>query len=222
MTRLTSDQRRRDDYIRQRGLETDTYGTATFTLTATVLATATGSVTNTATVASAATVPDPAPGNNSASDTNTIGVSGDLSITKSNNGNSVTAGATVILESTTYPGTTEELLGPRLEDVSGLTAGADFSLGYSPERIDPGNREHTFVNTPKVVSGVDAASLARIQAFYDTLDKATALNPSPAGAQIDAAWKSAVARALGGQPAQQALGQAQKEAQAAYDKASRG
>jgi multiple sugar transport system substrate-binding protein len=61
-----------------------------------------------------------------------------------------------------------------------------------------------------------------IKAFYDTLDKATALNPSPAGAQIDAAWKSAVARALGGQPAQQALGQAQKEAQAAFDKASRG
>ncbi|GAB3437269.1 extracellular solute-binding protein [Phycicoccus ginsengisoli] len=61
-----------------------------------------------------------------------------------------------------------------------------------------------------------------IKAFYSALDKASALNPSPAGAEIDAAWKSAVARALGGQSGQQALGQAQKEAQAAYDKASRG
>src|SRR5205807_8723841 len=48
-------------------------------------------------------------------------------------------GATVILESTTYPGTTEELVGPLLEEGSGLAAGADFHLGYSPERIDPGN-----------------------------------------------------------------------------------
>ena len=61
-----------------------------------------------------------------------------------------------------------------------------------------------------------------IKAFYSTLDKATALNPSPAGAEIDAAWKSAVSRALGGQSAQDALARAQKEAQAAYDKARRG
>jgi multiple sugar transport system substrate-binding protein len=61
-----------------------------------------------------------------------------------------------------------------------------------------------------------------VKAFYGTLDKATALNPSPAGAEIDSAWKSAVARALGGQSAQQALGRAQEEAQAAFDKANRG
>ena len=65
----------------------------------------------------------------------------------------------MVLESTTYPGTTEELVGPILEEGSGLTAGADFHLGYSPERIDPGNPTWTLVNTPKVVSGIDEASL---------------------------------------------------------------
>ncbi|MBV8303414.1 MAG: nucleotide sugar dehydrogenase, partial [Acidimicrobiia bacterium] len=75
-------------------------------------------------------------------------------------------GACVILESTTYPGTTEELVGPLLEEGSGLTAGADFHLGYSPERIDPGNPTWGLVNTPKVVSGVDEASLAAVESFY--------------------------------------------------------
>ena len=78
-------------------------------------------------------------------------------------------GATVVLESTTYPGTTEELVAPILAQESGLRAGADFHLGYSPERIDPGNREWNLVNTPKVVSGIDAASLEVVQAFYDTI-----------------------------------------------------
>ena len=78
-------------------------------------------------------------------------------------------GATVVLESTTYPGTTEELLGPILEERSGLAVGDDFHLGYSPERIDPGNVEWPFARTPKVVSGVDEASCLAVQAFYDTL-----------------------------------------------------
>lgn len=78
-------------------------------------------------------------------------------------------GATVILESTTYPGTTEELLVPILERGSGLTAGTDFSVGYSPERIDPGNATWGFRETPKVVSGIDDVSLSRVQAFYDRL-----------------------------------------------------
>ncbi len=78
-------------------------------------------------------------------------------------------GAAVVLESTTYPGTTEELVAPILERESGLLAGADFHLGYSPERIDPGNRAWGLVNTPKVLSGVDAASLQAIQSFYDTI-----------------------------------------------------
>jgi len=82
-------------------------------------------------------------------------------------------GATVILESTTYPGTTEELVAPILEEGSGLTVDIDFSLGYSPERIDPGNPTWGLVNTPKVVSGVGAASLAAVQAFYDTIVERT-------------------------------------------------
>lgn len=81
----------------------------------------------------------------------------------------LTVGATVILESTTYPGTTESLAAPLLERGSGLVAGVDFHLGYSPERIDPGNPQWTFVNTPKVVSGVNAESLNRVKTFYDTL-----------------------------------------------------
>lgn len=78
-------------------------------------------------------------------------------------------GATVVLESTTYPGTTEELVGPLLADGSGLAAGSDFFLGYSPERIDPGNPTWGFRNTPKVVSGIDADSLREVEAFYSSL-----------------------------------------------------
>ncbi|MCW2599997.1 MAG: Nucleotide sugar dehydrogenase [Frankiales bacterium] len=78
-------------------------------------------------------------------------------------------GATVVLESTTYPGTTEELLCPVLEAVSGLSAGRDFHVGYSPERIDPGNATYGMVDIPKVVSGIDEASLRAVRAFYDDL-----------------------------------------------------
>lgn len=79
----------------------------------------------------------------------------------------VTKGCTVILESTTYPGTTEELLAPILEKGSGLKVGVDFHLGYSPERIDPGNTTFGLKETPKVVSGVTVESLKRVQAFFD-------------------------------------------------------
>jgi UDP-N-acetyl-D-glucosamine dehydrogenase len=82
-------------------------------------------------------------------------------------------GATVVVESTTYPGTTEELLRPILEDGSGLVAGADFHLGYSPERIDPGNQEWTLVTTPKIISAVDEESLKAVDAFYRTIVDAT-------------------------------------------------
>jgi UDP-N-acetyl-D-glucosamine dehydrogenase len=82
---------------------------------------------------------------------------------------SLRAGATVILESTTYPGTTEDLVAGILEEGSGLVAGQDFHLGYSPERIDPGNATWRFANTPKVVSGIDADSLEAVQAFFDRL-----------------------------------------------------
>jgi nucleotide sugar dehydrogenase len=80
---------------------------------------------------------------------------------------------TVILESTTYPGTTEELVAPILEEGSGLSAGQDFHLGYSPERLDPGNPTWGFANTPKVVSGIDDESLRAVKAFYDTLVEQT-------------------------------------------------
>ncbi|MEA3077471.1 MAG: UDP-N-acetyl-D-glucosamine dehydrogenase [Actinomycetota bacterium] len=82
-------------------------------------------------------------------------------------------GSTVVLESTTYPGTTEDLLAPILEEGSGLVAGSDFHLGYSPERIDPGNQAWTFVNTPKVVSGIDPESLAAVDGFYSALVERT-------------------------------------------------
>ncbi len=85
----------------------------------------------------------------------------------------VRTGATVILESTTYPGTTDELLVPILEKGSELRAGVDFHVGYSPERIDPGNRVWTFSNTPKVVSGIDDVSLNSVKAFYDALVEVT-------------------------------------------------
>ncbi|WP_042403908.1 nucleotide sugar dehydrogenase [Streptacidiphilus carbonis] len=93
-------------------------------------------------------------------------------------------GATVILESTTYPGTTQELFAPILEDGSGLTAGADFHLGYSPERIDPGNPVWGFKETPKVVSGVDAASLTAVQDFYGQLVDTTVPVGSPKEAEL--------------------------------------
>jgi len=85
----------------------------------------------------------------------------------------VRPGALVVLESTTYPGTTEELFGPILEHGSGLVPGVDFHLGFSPERIDPGNERWTIITTPKIVSGVNEASLAAVQAFYDTLVETT-------------------------------------------------
>jgi UDP-N-acetyl-D-glucosamine dehydrogenase len=93
-------------------------------------------------------------------------------------------GATVVLESTTYPGTTEELVGPILEEGSGLAAGSDFHLGYSPERLDPGNPVWNFVNTPKVVSGIDDASLANVKAFYDELVDQTISVSSPQEAEL--------------------------------------
>ncbi|MET8153627.1 nucleotide sugar dehydrogenase [Actinoplanes sp. NPDC049668] len=82
-------------------------------------------------------------------------------------------GATVALESTTYPGTTAELVAPLLEEGSGLVAGTDFFLGYSPERIDPGNRQWNLVTTPKVVSGINEASLAKVREFYGSVVEQT-------------------------------------------------
>ena len=93
-------------------------------------------------------------------------------------------GSCVVLESTTYPGTTEELLAPILEERSGLVAGEDFHLGFSPERIDPGNKTWRLENTPKVVSGVNASSLQAIQSFYDTLVERTVATSGTGEAEL--------------------------------------
>ncbi len=84
-------------------------------------------------------------------------------------GRYTTRGSLVVLESTTYPGTTDEVVASILASESGLEAGRHFLLGYSPERIDPGNTTWTFQRTPKVVSGTTAASLMAVRNFYDTL-----------------------------------------------------
>ena len=73
-------------------------------------------------------------------------------------GKVLTKGAVVVYESTVYPGVTEDICGPILEKVSGLSR-ADFKLGYSPERINPGDKEHTLERITKVVSGEDAPTL---------------------------------------------------------------
>jgi UDP-N-acetyl-D-glucosamine dehydrogenase len=99
-------------------------------------------------------------------------------------GQHLTRGSCVILESTTYPGTTEELVQPLLEQASGLGAGTDFYVGYSPERIDPGNEEWTLVTTPKVVSGIDGPSLAAVRTFYDALVDKTVPVSGPKEAEL--------------------------------------
>lgn len=76
------------------------------------------------------------------------------------------AGDIVVYESTVYPGVTEEICGPLLEEVSGLTCGKDFKLGYSPERINPGDKEHTLEKVVKVVAGQDEESLEIIADTY--------------------------------------------------------
>jgi UDP-N-acetyl-D-glucosamine dehydrogenase len=81
-------------------------------------------------------------------------------------GENLVSNQVVILESTTYPGTTLEVLVPNLEKYSSLEAGSDFYVGYSPERIDPGNHEWKFKNTPKVISGINEDSLEKINSFY--------------------------------------------------------
>lgn len=73
----------------------------------------------------------------------------------------------IIFESTVYPGVTEEMCGPEIERLTGLKAGTDFFLGYSPERINPGDREHTIDRITKVVSGQDSETLERVAALYE-------------------------------------------------------
>ena len=81
-------------------------------------------------------------------------------------------GSIIIYESTVYPGVTEDLCGPELERVSGLRRGTDFFLGYSPERINPGDREHTVDRIVKVVAGENAEVLDRISSIYGAITSA--------------------------------------------------
>jgi UDP-N-acetyl-D-glucosamine dehydrogenase len=96
----------------------------------------------------------------------------------------VRPGVTVVLESTTYPGTTEEVFAPILEAGSGLRAGADFHVGFSPERIDPSNATWGLQNTPKIVSGMDDASASAVAAFYDTVVDRTVPAPGTREAEL--------------------------------------
>ena len=84
-------------------------------------------------------------------------------------GRALSPGAVVVYESTVYPGVTEEVCGPVLERVSGLRRGVDFTLGYSPERINPGDKEHTLDKVVKVVAGEDEATLERVAAAYERI-----------------------------------------------------
>lgn len=87
-------------------------------------------------------------------------------------GRNLTPGAIVVYESTVYPGVTEDICIPILEKESGLKCGVDFKIGYSPERINPGDRVHTLTNIKKIVSGMDKESAEEIKKVYDIVIKA--------------------------------------------------
>lgn len=82
-------------------------------------------------------------------------------------GQNLTAGSIVVFESTVYPGVTEDICIPIIEKESGLKCGVDWKIGYSPERINPGDRVHTLTSIRKVVSGMDEESAAEIKKVYD-------------------------------------------------------
>lgn len=84
-------------------------------------------------------------------------------------GSALKKGDIVVYESTVYPGVTEEVCVPILERVSGLRCGPDFTVGYSPERINPGDKEHTFTKIKKVVSGQDAPTLEIVARVYESV-----------------------------------------------------
>ena len=86
-------------------------------------------------------------------------------------GRNLTKGSIVVFESTVYPGVTEDVCLPILERESGLKCGADFKIGYSPERINPGDKVHRLENIRKIVSGMDAESLEEIKNVYDMVIK---------------------------------------------------
>lgn len=87
-------------------------------------------------------------------------------------GRNIAPGSIVVFESTVYPGVTEDVCVPTIEEVSGLKCGIDWKVGYSPERINPGDKVHTLTNIIKIVSGMDEESLQEIKKVYDMVVKA--------------------------------------------------
>ena len=81
-------------------------------------------------------------------------------------GKNLKRGATVVLESTVYPGVTEEIIAPVLEEESGLKCGVDFYIGYSPERINPGDEAHALTKITKIVAGMDDDTTERLAELY--------------------------------------------------------
>lgn len=86
-------------------------------------------------------------------------------------GRNLTKGSIVVFESTVYPGVTEDVCKPILEQESGLICGRDFKIGYSPERINPGDKIHRLENITKIVSGMDSETLEEIKKIYDIVIK---------------------------------------------------
>ncbi len=86
-------------------------------------------------------------------------------------GRNLTPGSIVVFESTVYPGVTEDVCLPTIEKESGMKCGVDFKIGYSPERINPGDKVHRLENITKIVSGCDAEALREIKAVYDLVIK---------------------------------------------------
>jgi UDPglucose 6-dehydrogenase/UDP-N-acetyl-D-galactosamine dehydrogenase len=84
-------------------------------------------------------------------------------------GKNLKTGAIVVLESTVYPGVTEDIVGPILEEESGLRLGLDFKVGYSPERVNPGDKDHTIDKITKIVSGMDEESANTLTELYGTI-----------------------------------------------------
>jgi UDP-N-acetyl-D-glucosamine dehydrogenase len=94
------------------------------------------------------------------------------------------SGQLVVLESTTFPGTTRDHLRPLLEEGSGLVAGVDFHLAFSPERVDPGRTDHTLRTTPKVLGGLTPACAARTRAVYELVCDEIVEVSSPEAAEL--------------------------------------
>jgi UDP-N-acetyl-D-galactosamine dehydrogenase len=113
-------------------------------------------------------------------------------------GRVIRPGTIVVFESTVYPGATEEVCAPAIARVSGLVSGVDFKLGYSPERINPGDKDHPFEKIVKVVAGQDAATLDTLAALYGSvvtagIHRASSIKPSGISCGSIRAWSAGTA-----------------------------